>query len=1018
MAVEIGTVVSLIGKVIAVDTQGNERTLQLGDIVYQGDEIITEASASVRVSTINQLIDISENNRHIFIDADTKQLAAVGTNSEINTLQQAILAGEDPTQLQQETIAGPDKQEMTEDQLGGENQTQLEHIAPKTVVESGIQTSNTLNASQNLNFIPNQDELIITQPDNSTLNSTPTIVSNNIDVNKADITTGDNSQGQLTDFGGDQPNIADQSNFQFTHVDNAPEGFTYTTSQDSDSNAVLTISQLNNDDSITPIASLSVDPVTGNYTAIQISPLNNAEGETSVDFPISYEITDSDGDTTRASVMLTSINDTPTEGTDNIDVNQADIATRDNSQGQLADFGSDQPDPRQNADITLDDDAVAEGNNDKATGDVLLAAATGSLDDDAVAESNNDKATGDVLLAAATGSLDVDFGPDGTAANGLSLLDTGAPEGFTYTLSNNGNTLTVSQDSHPSGTDIDVITFTLTDDTGSYSLQQLAAMTCSPASDENNTNFVLYYQAQDSDGDTAEGSIALSVENDIPNLSNTTIVSGTLNANIGADFTGVCYTLIQPSDDNSNNITYSLNPAEDTLTVHQGGNVVMIIAMNTTTGDYDVTQTGLINHPQGQDSLVLNISYSTTDSDGDSSQGTMAITVSDGVPIIDCSQNTDLTLDDATAQSMTLSADDDTAVVTQTAATASIGINESAIGNNISGVLAFNSGADGEADISSFTFTDSRDDNTADGFVYSISTAANGDQVLIIHQYDNQGNNPTAVASLVVEPGTGQYIATQLAAINNTGNSGRINFTLTYQVTDSSGKNTQGSVILTSNIDATLTVDSSNSATITLDGENVIGGNNDEATSDDFLAAATGSLDVDFALDGTTPNDLSLLSAGAPSGFTYTLSTDGNTLTISQNSHPFGTDIDVITFSLTDQNGGYSVQQLIAITHSSDSNEDNTAFTIHYKVHDGDDDIAQGSIAISVDDDTPNPVNTEIETPDNNNPAFCTLDANISADVADESYTLIKPIADTSNNLTIAQIIIPVRLCQPEKSEP
>ena len=78
----------------------------------------------------------------------------------------------------------------------------------------------------------------------------PTESTSNIDVNEADIASGDNSQGQLADFGADQPDPTDpndQSDFQFTNLESAPEGFIYTTSQDNDGNEVLTVQQVNED---------------------------------------------------------------------------------------------------------------------------------------------------------------------------------------------------------------------------------------------------------------------------------------------------------------------------------------------------------------------------------------------------------------------------------------------------------------------------------------------------------------------------------------------------------------------------------------------------------------------------------------------------------------------------------------------------------------------------------------------------------------------------------------------------
>ena len=59
------------------------------------------------------------------------------------------------------------------------------------------------------------------------------------------------------------------------------------------------------------------------------------------------------------------------------------------------------------------------------------------------------------------------------------------------------------------------------------------------------------------------------------------------------------------------------------------------------------------------------------------------------------------------------------------------------------------------------------------------------------------------------------------------------------------------------------------------------------------------------------------------------------------------------TVTLDPDTGDYSVTQNAAIEHAAGNDENNQEFTLAYRVTDGDGDIADGSLAINVDDDTP-----------------------------------------------------------------
>ncbi|HJS62928.1 MAG TPA: VCBS domain-containing protein, partial [Pseudolabrys sp.] len=116
-------------------------------------------------------------------------------------------------------------------------------------------------------------------------------------------------------------------------------------------------------------------------------------------------------------------------------------------------------------------------------------------------------------------------------------------------------------------------------------------------------------------------------------------------------------------------------------------------------------------------------------------------------------------------------------------------------------------------------------------------------------------------------------------------------------------------------------------------------------------ANLTGTLSHSYGADGT--GTTLLLGTGAPSGFTYTLSNGGQTLTISQIQD--GVSVNVLLVQLSDTtNGGYTVTQLNEIDHPTPGeSEENIQFTVNYRVTDHDGDTVDGTLTIDADDDTP-----------------------------------------------------------------
>ena len=103
MAKEAGVVKSLNGKAVAVDQNGNERELKVGDIVYMGESIRTDGAA-------DKVTIVANNGKEITVlgsDALSLNPSTIGAEglADISALQNAILNGGDLTKLE-ETAAG------------------------------------------------------------------------------------------------------------------------------------------------------------------------------------------------------------------------------------------------------------------------------------------------------------------------------------------------------------------------------------------------------------------------------------------------------------------------------------------------------------------------------------------------------------------------------------------------------------------------------------------------------------------------------------------------------------------------------------------------------------------------------------------------------------------------------------------------------------------------------------------------------------------------------------------------
>ncbi|WP_161566003.1 VCBS domain-containing protein [Caenibius tardaugens] len=427
-------------------------------------------------------------------------------------------------------------------------------------------------------------------------------------------------------------------------------------------------------------------------------------------------------------------------------------------QRELFQFIDREPSVDQNPGVQLDDD-VLSGN-------------PGGVGDDA----DSVNATG--TLSGSGGDGDLTF-----ALTGAVLPESG---GFAI-ASNDGQTLIISQNG------VNVLQVVVDPDTGNYVVTQLAPIQHPAGGDENNIDLTITYSVTDSDGDVANGTLPISIDDDTPVVgANATVqldddvfngnpggigddpdnlnTTGVLSGSVGADKPGV-FALTGVVLPSSGGFAVASNDGT-TMLISQGGTNVLRVVVDPATGAYTVTQLAPINHPAGQDenNVVFTVQYSLTDSDGDAAAGTLAINVDDDTPVV--------------GENAVVQLDDD-------ALTGGIagGIGDDADSNNATGTLA--GGAVG-ADHATTAFTLSGATLPASG---GFAIASNDGQTLIISQ------NGTDVLKVVVNPATGDYTVTQLAPVSHPAgqNENNVEFGIQYNLTDGDGDSVTGS--LTINVD-------------------------------------------------------------------------------------------------------------------------------------------------------------------------------------------------------------------------
>ncbi|MCF7744512.1 retention module-containing protein [Aeromonas veronii] len=411
-----------------------------------------------------------------------------------------------------------------------------------------------------------------------------------------------------------------------------------------------------------------------------------------------------------------------------------------------------------------------------------------------------------------------------------------------------------------------------------------------------------------------------------------------LNHDATADFSGVFN--VQPGADGLGSQSYSLNVQNassgliDTATGEQvqlsmngailegrtatTGQLVFSLTVDSS-GKVTLDQQRVVVHPTSDPDEAtflgsghVNLTLTVTDKDGDHASGVLdigkVISFKDDGPSISANAVVQLD-DDALAGGIAGGTRDDPNAV------------------NVSGTLGHSFGADGAGSIQWLT------SGAPGGYTYE---AGSGGSLLV-----KQAG--VTVLTVTLNSATGAYSVTQNAPIKHADGNDENNatFTLNYRVTDADKDSVDGS--LTINVDDDTPTVSANAA-VQLDDDALAGGIAGGTGDDPNAVNISGTLGHSFGADGA--GSVQWLTTGAPAGFTYETNPAG-ALLVKQGA------TTVLTVTLNSATGAYSVTQNSPIQHANADQENNQAFTLNYKVNDGDGDTATGTLAINVDDDTP-----------------------------------------------------------------
>ncbi|MFN3748846.1 MAG: beta strand repeat-containing protein [Sphingorhabdus sp.] len=422
---------------------------------------------------------------------------------------------------------------------------------------------------------------------------------------------------------------------------------------------------------------------------------------------------------------------------------------------------------------------------------------------------------------------------------------------------------------------------------------------------------VFSYTVTDSDGDTATATLTIAIEDARPVTAENGVVQLDDDALAGGnpggtgddpDAVNVTGTLAGSGGDGPltwTAISYIpavgmtaalVNPG--LIEVFQGATLVMTITINNSTGAYTVTQNAPIDHAAlgDENNATFQLNYRVTDQDGDFAGGSIVINLDDDTPVV--SNDTDLILSGSEAP---------------------------ATGNVLTDASA---GDAGDTDTGA-------DSLGADGGAVTAITGFGGAGTI--------GGTTNGQYGVLTLNADGSY-----SYVRNSGTPGNVQDVFTYTVTDGDGDT--ATATLTIDIEDARPIVGTN-LTVLLDDDAVAGaGGNPGGTGDDADAANLTGILSGSGGDGALT--WAAISYVPTVGMSAVLVNPG-LIQVFQ-----GATL-VITVTINNSTGAYTVTQNAPIDHTALGDENNATFQLNYRVTDTDGDFADGSLLINIDDDTP-----------------------------------------------------------------
>ena len=313
----IGFVRQVIGEVTATGSDGVVRTLQVGDLVFADDLIETGDLSSVEiVFNDGGALSLGRNAQGL-LDSDTYQTVSPEDGSEyaasIEAIEQAILAGEDPTAIQEAPAAGPGDATIVSNEGG--DFISVERTAEQTTPESGFETDGlafSIDDSEqhvSLNTPPiAEDDEAVTDEDTPI---TVQVLGNDMDPDGDPITVEEVTQGKngsvVIDPETGNPVYTPNPNY------NGTDSFTYTISDGAGGVDTATVTVVINPVNDTPVpGTIDVEPDGTTTPDPNSIGAGNYEHTIPEDTSVSGQVraTDVDGDT-----LVYTQNSNPSHGT-------------------------------------------------------------------------------------------------------------------------------------------------------------------------------------------------------------------------------------------------------------------------------------------------------------------------------------------------------------------------------------------------------------------------------------------------------------------------------------------------------------------------------------------------------------------------------------------------------------------------------------------------------------------------------------------------------------------------------